>query len=256
MDFRRRAKPLESFAARSFREPGNGNAGRSPTAHAEGGRVEWSSWLRAIERKRRMLSRMDSSRLKPLPSEYFAAATFASFRLDGIEVTETQIAQALARGVANKAFRTRLTLRIRNHISILRRIESAVRVGESLKGQSVVRWYTSISCGLSTAALDDGMISRLDAVVRRINSPQLRLQPAITEVARLHVQLLTDSFVPSFNGILARLLLQYHLGRCGLPPVIFDPTSDGGVVSNESQLLGRIMEMVDASYSMLLAPRV
>ena len=233
-------KPLGHFAA----SRGNGNGGAV-------GRVDWANWLRLIERKRRLLSRYQTAR-NLVPREYFAAATFVSFRLDGIEVTEPDVAAALARGVPNKAFRTRRTHRLRNHVSILRKIESAVRLGESLKGQSVIRWYTSISCGLCNANLDDGTMTRLDSIVRRINSPQLRLQPAIIEVARLHAQLIADPFVPSFNGILARLLLRYHLGRCGLPPVLFDPEIDPNILTDESKVLEKILEGVDASYNMLL----
>jgi hypothetical protein len=171
MEHRRHAfKPLGHFAAR--RGNGNGNGGGV-------GRIDWANWLRLIERKRRLLARFATSR-NIMPREYFAAATFVSFRLDGIDVTEPDVAAALARGTPNKAFRTRRTHRLRNHVSILRKIESAVRLGESLKGQAVIRWYTSISCGLCNANLDDGTMTRLDSIVRRINSPQLRLQPAIT----------------------------------------------------------------------------
>ena len=131
-------------------------------------------------------------------------------------------------------------------------MESSVRLGESLKGQNVIRWYTSISCGLSTAALDEGTIDRLDTVVRRINSPQLRLQPAVSEIARLHTQLISVPFVPSFNGILARLMLQFHLGRCGLPPILFDPEADQGIMEDENRLLDRMLHLIDASYDVLL----
>jgi hypothetical protein len=274
MEFHRRIlQPLDRFFAPrartkavSARDGATANASHAgdrdarganrhnPALFVEGQRILWPAWLRTIERMRRLLSKSKSPRRAPLPVEYYAAITFASFRLDGIEVTEAQIAQALARGPASRGVRTRLTLRIRNHISILRRIEAAVRVGESLKGQTVIRWYTSISCGLSTTALDEGTIRRLDLVVRRINSPQLRLQPAMTELAQLHRQLLADPFVPSFNGILARLLLQYHLGRCGLPPVIFDPDDQTPAIPEEPKLLRRIMEMVECSYSLLLSP--
>jgi hypothetical protein len=99
------------------------------------------------------------------------------------------------------------------------------------------------------------MMSRLDQLVRRINSPHLRLQPAITEIARLHAQSLGDPLVPGFNGILVRLLLRYHLGRCGLPPVVFSPEVDQAAIENESILLGRLLEMIDESYDLLLRDR-
>jgi hypothetical protein len=221
-------------------------------AGSNGKSVDWSAWLRLIERKRRFLSRMARGRHDRIPMAFFAESTVASFRLDGIAVDRATVVGAIAQGSAMKGCRSRLTQRIRNHVAILLRVASLVRIGEALKGASVIRWYTSISCGLSTAAMGDGAISRLENVVRRMNSPQLRLQPALTEVARLHIQLLSDPFVPSFNGILARILLHYHLGRCGLPPVLFDPVADAEVLENESRLLSRIMTCVDASYDLLL----
>ena len=128
------------------------------------------------------------------------------------------------------------------------RIELSLRAGATLTSQTVLRWYTSISCGLSLAALDESSMARLENIVRRINSPQFRLQPAITEIARVHAQLNSDPLVPSFNGIVARLLLQYHLGRCGLPRVVFDDKADPALLTDEPRLLKRILEMVDAAY--------
>jgi hypothetical protein len=247
MQYRRRSlKPLGEFVVRVPRSSNGNGDGIAPP------RVDWTAWLRLIERKRRLLTRLDAPKNRLLPAEYFAAATFVSFRLDGIDVSESEVAIALARGTAGKAFRSRQTQRMRNYVSILRRIENSVRMGESLKGQTVVRWYTSISCGLSMAGLDDSSMGRLDAVVRRINSPQLRLQAAMNEVVRLYCQLLSDPIVPGFNGILARLLLRYHLGRCGLPAVLFDPINDAAIMTDEARLLPRILEMVDASYNLLL----
>ncbi len=117
----------------------------------------------------------------------------------------------------------------------------------------VVRWYTSISGGLSLAALDETNIQRLNNVVHLINSPQFRLQPAIKEITHLHAQLLADPLVPSFNGILSRLLLRYHLGQCDLPPVMFDPQSDEKLLNDEPRLLNRVLEMLNGSYDMMLA---
>jgi hypothetical protein len=151
---------------------------------------------------------------------------------------------------AVKNFRSRSTQRIRNHVAILRRIEKSLRAGATLTSQSVVRWYTSISCGLSLASLDETSLTRLDNFLRRINSPQFRLQPAITEIAHVHAQLNADPLVPSFNGILARLLLQYHLGRCGLPRVQFD-AADSAILKDEPRLLKRMLELVDSAYDML-----
>jgi hypothetical protein len=48
-------------------------------------------------------------------------------------------------------------------------------------------------------------------------------------------------------------MLCYHLGRCGLPPVMFDPVADRPLLTQESALLPRLMDLIDASYSVLLA---
>ncbi|MGD0461892.1 MAG: hypothetical protein ABSB74_05335 [Tepidisphaeraceae bacterium] len=216
-------------------------------------RIDWQRWLRLIQRKRRLLTRAASPRPKPLPDEYFATATLVSFRLEGIQIDEPDVASALALGQAHKTFRSRSSQRIRSHVAILHRIESALQRGASLSTPSVVRWYTSISGGLSLADLDESTMNRLDNVVHRINSPQFRLRPAIREITHLHAQLLADPLVPSFNGILSRLLLRYHLGRCGLPPVVFDPQSDEKLLNDEPRLLNRVLEMLNGSYDMMLA---
>jgi hypothetical protein len=155
-------------------------------------------------------------------------------------------------GVGRQSLRSRAGQRVRNHVSILHRIESSLRLGEPLKAAVVVRWYTIIGSGLINAALSDTTIARLDQVVRRINSPQLRLQAALADTARLHVQLLNDPLVPSFNGILSRLLLRYNLGRIGLPPVVFDPQADAPKLLDETMLLARILELIHESYDLLL----
>jgi hypothetical protein len=217
---------------------------------------DWALWLRLVERKRRLLARIVSRSGQRLPREFLARITFSSFRLEGLDVTESQVMDAiLPGGLARRDFRTRQTQRLRNHVALLHRIESALRIGESLKIQTAVRWYTSISCGLSTTSLDETAMDRLDQTVRRINSPQLRLQPAVGEIARLHVQLEREPLVPGFGGILARLLLRYHLGRCGLPPVAFDPKCDRAILTDESRLLGSLLEMIDSSYTLLLGLR-
>src|SRR5262249_45374026 len=122
------------------------------------------------------------------------------------------------------------------------------RAGATITSQTVLRWYTLISCGLSLAALDEAAMARLENVIRRINSPHFRLQPAITEIAHMHAQVNSDPVVPSFNVLLARRLLQYHLGRCGLPRVIFDANADPTLLKDEPRLLKRILEMVEAAY--------
>jgi hypothetical protein len=169
-----------------------------------------------------------------------------------MDVRQVQVEEALAHGAARRQVRSRLAQRIRNHAAILLYIECLLRRAGNLSVRMVVRWYTSISSGLSTAALDGGTLSRLESVVRRINSPQLRLQPALTEVARLHVQLRADPFVPSFNGILARLLLQYHVRRCGLPAVVLDPQADEKDARNENRILHSILRGVEASFDRMI----
>ncbi len=161
---------------------------------------------------------------------------------------------AVNAGTHRQALRSRGAQRIRNHFSILHHVEASVRIGESLNAGAVMRWYTTIGSGLINAALTDSAMDRMDQVVRRINSPQLRLQAALHDIARLHVQLLTDPLVPSFNGILARLLLRYHLGRVGLPPVVFHPEQDAPKLLDDTMLLARLLELVDVSYDLLLTP--
>jgi hypothetical protein len=238
---KRRIAKLGSFLAKSLH------------LHEVKVRIDWHRWLRLIQRKRRLLTRGPTPRRKPLPHEYFATATVVSFRLEGIEIDQADVASALATGQAHKAFRSRSSQRIRSHVAILHRIESALQRGTSLRTRAVIRWYTSISGGLSLASLDESTMTRLDNAVHRINSPQFRLQPAITEITHLHAQLLADPLVPSFNGILSRLLLRYHLGRCGLPPVMFDPQSDEKLLNDEPRLLNRVLEMLNGSYDMMLA---
>jgi hypothetical protein len=235
-------KTIERLDWQGAGKPTNGN----------GGGVEWGSWLRNLERKRRLMVRAEPARPAPLPDAYFALATYASFRLDGIDITEREVIASLSAGHQRQSLRSRAAQRIRNHVSILHHIESSIRLGESLKAPIVMRWYATIGSGLVTAALSDAVIDRLDQVVRRINSPELRLQAALIDIARLHVQLLADPLVPSFNGILARLLLRYHLGRVGLPPVVFDPEADAPALLDETMLLRRLLDLIDASYGLLL----
>ena len=199
------------------------------------------------------MTRVDSNGRRPsLPNDYYASATFVSFLLDGIDLAESEVLSALHRGVGRSILVTRSAQRIRNHVSILRRIEPCVHLGEPLKPAAVMRWYTTIGSGLINTSLTQSVTDRLDHVVRRINSPQLRLQPALVDAAKLHVTLLRDPLVPSFNGILSRLLLRYHLGRIGLPPVVFDPNEDAPSLLDETMLLARLLELIDQSYDRLL----
>jgi hypothetical protein len=214
--------------------------------------VEWGSWLRLIERKRRMLGKVHGGPRRALPDAFYAQATFVSFRLDGLDVTEREIVASLSSSPARRELRSRRGQRVRNHAAILHSIEKSIRVNESLKPSAVVRWYTSISSGLSTSGLDDATMDRLDGVVRQINAPNTRLQSTLRDVAKLHTSLLREPLVPGFNGILCRLLLHFHLGRCALPPVLFDPKDDAARLTDETMFLARLMELIDEMYGVMI----
>jgi hypothetical protein len=214
-----------------------------------------SEWLRNIERHRRMLARKDAVPPKNTPFwvSYFVEATDASFRFDDMTIDPADLSAAVSRGWATKASPcSRQQQRIRNHVAILHQIERMLRKGIPLSVNSVVRWYTSIACGLSIERLDEPMSARLGEIIRQINSPHLRLEPAVQSIVRLHRQMLADPVVPSFSGILARLLLRYHLGRCGLPPVLFVPEHDAGAMNDECKLLGRMLERINETYALIL----
>ena len=217
--------------------------------------VDWAQWLRVAERGRRLAARRGGRAAKQFWADYYLAAPDASFRLEGLDLPPADLAAALARGGgAVRAFRSRQQQRVRNHVAILRRLDTLLRRGDALRPPEVVRWYTSIACGLSTTRLDEPTAARLEGVVRQVNSPHLRLRPAVQGIARLHRQMLADPLVPSFNGILARLLLHYHLGRCGLPPVLFAPHVDTtDRLLDEQQLLQRLLQLIHETYAALLA---
>ena len=215
---------------------------------------DWAHWLRITERRRRLVAQADPRAVKAFWARYYLVATDASFRLDGLDLPGADLAAALDPAGRARAFRSRQQQRVRNHVAILRHLETLLRRGGTLKSADVVRWYTSVASGLSTTQFDEPTAARLDAVVRQINSPHLRLRPAVQGIARLHRQMLADPVVPSFNGILARLLLRYHLGRCGLPPVMFVPEMDKGLnLLDEQRLLYRLLELIDESYAALLS---
>jgi hypothetical protein len=218
--------------------------------------IDWTHWLRNTERQRRQLARADGSASggPTFWGRYFLDATNASFRLDGLILPAADLSAAVARGSAAKPSpRSRQQQRVRNHVAILHHIERLLSRALALKADDVVRWYTSIACGLSIERLDEPMTSRLDGIVRQINSPHLRLAPAVQGIARLHWQMLADPVVPSFNGILARLLLRYHLGRCKLPPVVFVPEHDAAVMGDEPRLLARMLERIEQTYDVILS---
>src|SRR3954454_17909621 len=267
-----------------------------PRPYAPPPPIDWKSWCRAAERKRRAWDRARpvatgaaangngseqgahgngdgnangdgdgdgrATAVAPppppppprrLPREYLARVTWASFRMEGIELSEREVTDAMAPGPAHRALRPRQGQRVRNHMAILRGIECHARRGQPLSACSVVRWYTTISCGLTSAQLDEESFSRLDGAVRQINCPSLNLRPAIEDVARRYHELIVNPVVPSFNGILARLLLDCHLCRCGLPPALFDPVQDRSLPADVPNLLRRLLDRIIESYEALLA---
>ena len=163
--------------------------------------------------------------------------------MDGVPIRPAEVRAALAHG-AGRAGRTRTAQRARNHVAVLRRIEILLRRGQPISTTDVVRWYTSVACGLSSGGITAPTLARIDRTVSAVNSPRLRFLPAVKEVAALHVALLGDPFVPGFNGIVARLLLRYHMGRCGLPPVVFDAEEDSPHMTSAAKLEPRLLELI------------
>lgn len=213
--------------------------------------ADWGAFLRRLERKKRLCAHGNGA---PPPANYLVRATCSSFRLDGLDVDQSEVRDALEHATDGPVLlRSRQTQRLRNHAAILHRIESDLLANQLLTSDGVIRWYTAISAGLSTTALDQAALARIDDVVRRINSPQLRLQAAIREIASTHLRLLSEAVVPSFNGILARLLLRYHLGRCRFPAIVFDPAIDQRFNSIDT-LIRRLFELLEQSYDELARP--
>lgn len=210
--------------------------------------IDWEKWTRHIESRRRRLAKTHPFDGPLTARAFLAEATHSSFKLEGLDVSEKDIAAALATGVKRRVVRSRQAQRVRNHVAVLREIDAQVLTGAALVPDAFVRWYASVSCGLCPADLSEASRLRLIGHIHRINFPELRLAGAIQEIVRLHRQLLVDPLVPSFNGILSRLLLRYHLGRCGLPPIIFHPDTPITALTQEKILLPLLMELVDDSY--------
>jgi hypothetical protein len=239
-------RPVSHLSRVGGHGPHNGGTAAAPRA------ADWQNWIRLLERKRRALGVSESGHRKVSPG-FFARLTVSSFRLEGLPVNEEQVTSALSHATGHRPVRSRLAQRIRNHVAILRGIQRWLANHQPLKSIAVIRWYTSVSCGLSTTALDESTMERLDEIVNRINSPPLRLPWAMQDVATLHARLMREPLTPSFNGILARLLLGYHLGRCGLSPVAFDLEIDGPILTDPARLLKRLMELIDAGFSAMVA---
>jgi hypothetical protein len=250
MTFPRRLIPWrvrDAFGSGGAGTPGGDCARGAPGSR---GNPDVPRLMRALELRRRSSGRVPlpvrRARDGPLPG-YYERFTHMSFRLDGLDLSEEEVREALARGGAARTCRTCQARRIRNYAAILRRIERLLRAGRALTAADVIRWYTLVACGLSCGWIGEEAPRRLDRIVSAMNSPQLRLGPAVRDIASVHVRLLGDPFVPGFNGILARLLLRYHLGRCGLPPVLFRP-ADTSLPTNEATLLPTLLELLLEAY--------
>lgn len=203
--------------------------------------VDFSAMIRQLHRRRRTIGSGPRTRAN---LELMGRLTWISFRLEGLEVREDEVIEALVRSGLRGEMRPRQAQRIRSHVALLLHIEASLDRRRPLKVEDVLRWYTTISGGLSTSALTSSAMQRLDQVCRQINSPPMRLQAALAEISGLYERLLEDPLVPSFNGIMARLLLRYHLGRCGLPYVEFDPTLDRPSVLDRRRLQARLVALV------------
>jgi hypothetical protein len=245
---RRHASQLNGAAAAARRPPG-----RDALRGLNAAEVNWDKWSRHIESRRRRLEEQHPFAALAAP-RYLAEATFVSFHLDGLDVAEPEVHAALTTARPRHAMRSRTYQRLRNHAALLHHVDQAVRHAEPIELPQVIRWYASISCGLCPADLAAGPLHRLDELLQRINSPELRPAAAVQEAARWHAAVLADPLVPSFNGILARLLLRYHLGRCNLPPVLFHPDTPRAALATPKLLLPLLMEQLDHSFDVLQAP--
>jgi hypothetical protein len=240
---------------------GNGyDGGRSSSPAAAN---DWAELVRRLERKRRTLDRIPpglgnggaSPAPLPLPDGYYVQATWSSFRLEGIDVEQEEVRDALAQtSGGGHTLRSRQCQRLRNHAAILHHVETDLRQNVPLSTDAVIRWYAGIGAGLSTTPPSHASSGRLEDQVRRINSPQLRLSAAIPEIAGVYVTLLADPLIPSFNGILARLLLRYHLGRCSLPAIVFDPARDAQLAGADA-MARRLVELLQVSCDQISARR-
>jgi hypothetical protein len=212
--------------------------------------IDWASWLRRTDRKRRLAIR---SHLPAIPADYFLSATYSSFALADMNIAPSQVTEAVEASPTRRTFRSRQNQRIRNHIAILHQIETLLQFRHHLSVDTILRWYTSISCGLSTYPLESSVVARLHNITCDISTPQPRLRRAVTQVASLHLSILSDPVFPAFNSILARLLLRYHLGRHSLPPVTFDPTGDRARLHSLPKFLPLLLVRLEGTLDSLLA---
>jgi hypothetical protein len=198
---------------------------QSSPASARGRRAgrDRPATLRLIEQARARLPRSAWS----MPRPFLVDATSASFRIDGIPVTVGQVTRALGHRQSVRAFRSSLSHRLRMHAAILCGLERLLANDAPLQSGHLMSWYAGLSAGHGTAVGVAEDARRAAAIVARVNAPTPRLAAAIPEVVALYTEVIGNPIVPSYNGIVARLLMHVHLGRCGLLPVIVEPPDDG-----------------------------
>jgi hypothetical protein len=185
-----------------------------------------------------------------LPKPVAIDATFSSFALDGISLTLNEVSRSVSHRQSVRAFRSRSYQRVRNHVALLYSAERLILLQRPLTRELILRWYASISNGLCTTMLAPAKLARVDAVARQINSPKAKLHAAIADASELHLALLRDELVPSFNGILSRLLLHVHLARSGLFPVLFEPATDRPLLATAVDLMPRLIELLEQRYEL------
>lgn len=199
-----------------------------------------ASLIHQIERRRRRYALPRREELA-----FLGKTTLSSLRMEGLQVAEADVVEALLKGGVQGDLRPRRAQLVRNHVAIQFQIERCIRNGVPLKPSAVLGWYASLCSGRPATGIDAGGMSCLEEVCRQVNSPPMQLQAAIADIAALHCRLLQDPLVPSFNGILARLLLRYHLGRCALPSVLFDEQTDQIRQPDQRRIYARLIVLLN-----------
>lgn len=175
---------------------------------------------------------------------FLGKTTLISLRLEGLEAGEGDVIGAMMNGGVRGDLRSRRAQLVRNHVAIQLQVERLLRNAVPLKPSHILSWYASLCSGRPTTGLDAAGLTRLEQVSRQVNSPPLHLQAALSDIATLHADLLHDPLVPSFEGMLARLLLQYHLGRCGLPMILFDTHTDEPRKMDQKRTWSRLIHLL------------
>lgn len=174
----------------------------------------------------------------------FGRMAMASLRMDGLQIEESDVVEALLKGGVRGDLRSRRAQFIRNHVAIQLRIERCIRNAAPLRPSDVLTWYALLCSGRPATGIDAAGLARLEQVCRQVNSPPMQLQAAIADIATLHCHMLRDPLVPSFNGILARLILRYHLGRCALPRITLGTDAAGFDGLDPRRLYARLVTLL------------